>query len=126
MPTKNLQIAMASLVAAMFTLWLGVAVGLEKLHPTPEMIVSVNGVIITIGLFSLPLMWWRTKLGYVGAMIVGIINVLGNIAGMAMILSNSPEMQNMPREYPFIVIPFQSLFSLLAIIYSVKTWKEKV
>ena len=126
MPTKNLQIAMASLVAALFTLWLGVSVGFAKLHPTPEMIVSVNGVILAIGLFSLPLMWWRTKLGYLGAIIVGIINVLGNIAGMAMVLVNSPVMQNMPREYPFIVIPFQTLFSLIVIIYSIKAWKEKV
>lgn len=117
---------MASLVAALFTLWLGVSVGLAKLHPTPEMIVALNGVIIAIGLFSLPLMWWRAKLGYVGAIIVGFINVLGNIAGMAMLLGNSPEMQNMPREYPYIVLPFQTLFSLLAIIYSIKTWKEKV
>jgi hypothetical protein len=42
------------------------------------MIVTVNGEIMTVGLFALPLVWWRHRIGYACAIAVGLVNVIGD------------------------------------------------
>lgn len=119
-PSTNLQIALSSLIATLFSLGLAVAIGLAKMHSMPAMMVSVGGTLVTVGLFSLPLLWWRRKAGYAGAIVIGAVNILGNIGAIA---SGLPGSEGVPIEYLAIVIS-QTIASVLLVVYTVKVWKE--
>ena len=121
-PTASLQGAIASMIATLFSLGTGVALGLAKLHPMPGAIVITNGAIITVALFALPLMWWRNKAGYICAIFVGLANVVGDIMAFAQGLPGS---EGMPQSMPFFII-LQMVFSVLLIVYTVQMWREKI
>jgi hypothetical protein len=59
-----------------------VALGLARQHPLPGLIVAVNGTIMTVGLFALPLVWWRQEDGYACAIAVGGVNVVGDVSAI--------------------------------------------
>lgn len=119
-PSANVRIAVSSLVATLFSLGLGVAVGLAKQHPMPGMIVTINGTLMTVGLFALPLVWWHHKAGYVCAIAVGLINVIGDVFAIA---TGAPFSQGMPQG-TIVVIVSQILVSALVILYCIRAWKE--
>ena len=91
----NTRIAVSSLVATLFSLGLGVAVGLAGQHPMPGLIVAINGTIMTVGLFALPLVWWRHKVGYACAIAVGLVNVVGDVFAIG---TGLPFSEGMPEE----------------------------
>jgi len=118
--SPNVLIAVSALVATLFSLGLGVALGLVRQHPMPGMIITVNGTILTVGLFALPLVWWRHKAGYICAILVGLINVVGDVSA---IVSGLPFSEGMP-EGTLAVILSQILVSALVIVYCIRAWKE--
>jgi hypothetical protein len=120
--STNWQVAIGSLVATLFSLGTGVAVGLAKLHPMPGPIVIINGAIITVGLFALPLVWWRNKIGYVCAILVGLVNVIGDLIGFAQGMPFSP---GMPEGTPVFIV-LQIIFSALLVVYTIRMWREKI
>lgn len=119
-PSANVRIATSSLVATLFSLGLGVAIGLAKQHPMPGMIITINGTIMTVGLLALPLVWWRHKFGYVCAIAVGLINVLGDIFAIA---SGLPFSEGMP-EGTIAVIISQIIVSALVVFFCIRAWRE--
>lgn len=120
-PSTNVQVAVSALIATLFSLGLGVAVGLARQHPMPGMIITVNGTIMTVGLFALPLVWWHHKAGYVCAIAVGLVNVLGDAFAIA---TGLPFSEGMP-EGTIAVIISQIIASLLLILYPIKAWQAQ-
>lgn len=112
------QLVVASMIATLFSLGLGVALGLARQHPMPGPIITINGTIMTVGLFALPLVWWRHKAGYVCAIAVGLVNVLGDAFALA---TGLPLSEGMPEGTIGIIIS-QIIASALVIVYSIKAW----
>lgn len=115
----HIQLVVAAMIATLFSLGLGVALGLARQHPMPGPIITINGTIMTVGLFALPLVWWHHKAGYVCAIAVGIINVLGDAFAIA---TGLPFSEGMP-EGTIAVIISQIITSLLLILYPIKAWR---
>lgn len=120
--STNWQVAIGSLVATLYSLGTGVAVGLAKLHPMPGLIIITNGAIITVALFAFPLVWWRNKIGYVCAILVGLANVIGDLVAFAQGLPFSP---GMPEGTPVFIV-LQIIFSALLVVYTIRMWREKI
>jgi hypothetical protein len=118
--SSNVRVAVSSLVATLFSLGLGVAVGLARQHPMPGLIVTINGTIMTVGLFALPLVWWRQKVGYACAIAVGLINVVGDVSAIA---SGLPFAEGMPQGTIAIIVS-QIAASALVIVYCMRAWRE--
>ena len=119
-PSANVRIAVSSLVATLFSLGLGVALGLARQHPMPGMIVTINGTIMTVGLFALPLVWWSQKIGYGCAVAVGVVNVLGDAFAIA---TGLPFSEGMPQGTIAILVS-QIAVSALVIVYCLRAWRE--
>jgi hypothetical protein len=119
-PSTNVRMAVSALVATLFSLGLGVAVGLGRQHPMPGLIVTINGTIMTVGLFALPLVWWRHKAGYGCAIAVGLINVIGDGVALAQGLPFAP---GMPPGTIAIIVS-QILVSGMVILFCIRSWKE--
>ena len=119
-PSANVRIAVSSLVATVFSLGLGVALGIARQHPMPGMIVAINGTIMTLGLFALPLVWWGQKIGYGCAVAVGVVNVLGDVFAIA---TGLPFSEGMPQGTIGIIVS-QIAASALVIVYCVRAWRE--
>ena len=119
--STNVRIAFSALVATVFSLGLGVALGLARQHPLPGLIVAINGTIMTAALFALPLVWWRHKIGYACAIAVGVVNVVGDASA---IISGLPFSQGMP-EGTIAIIVSQIIVSALVIVYGVRAWRER-
>ena len=118
--SANVRIAVSSLVATVFSLGLGVALGLARQHPMPGMIVAINGTIMTLGLFALPLVWWGQKIGYGCAVAVGVVNVLGDVFAIA---TGLPFSEGMPQGTIAIIVS-QIAASALLIVYCARAWRE--
>ncbi|MBI1874893.1 MAG: hypothetical protein HYS05_13545 [Acidobacteria bacterium] len=118
--SANRQLAVSSLVAALFSLGLGVAVGLARQHPMPGMIVTVNGTIMTVGLFALPLVWWGHKVGYTCAIAVGLVNVVGDVFAIG---TGLPFSEGMPEGTIAIAVS-QIAASALVVLYCLRAWRE--
>jgi hypothetical protein len=120
-PGTNVQVAVGALVATLFSLGLGVAIGLVRQHPMPGMIITVNGTIMTVGLFALPLVWWRHKIGYGCAIAVGLVNVIGDFSAIA---TGLPFSEGMPPGTIAVIIS-QILASAVTILFCLRAWKEQ-
>lgn len=122
-PSMNTQLAVASLSAMLFTNLLGIPVGFAIMGTHPEMaaLVSVNGAIVAVTLFALPLVWWRHNAGYVAGIIAALVNVLGNVAGIASSTPTSGEV--MPPVLVLVPI-FQTVFAVPSILFAVRAWRE--
>lgn len=116
----NVRVAVSSLVATLFSLGLGVALGLARQHPMPGMIVTVNGTIMTVGLFALPLVWWRHRIGYACAIAVGLVNVIGDLSA---IVAGLPFSAGMPQGTIAIIFS-QIAASAVVIVYCMRAWRE--
>lgn len=119
-PSTNVRVAVSSLVATLFSLGLGVALGLARQHPMPGMVVTINGTIITVGLFALPLVWWRHRAGYACAVAVGLINVTGDLFAIA---SGLPFAEGMPPGTIAIIVS-QIAISVVLVVFCVRAWRE--
>lgn len=118
--SANVRIAFSALIATLFSLGLGVALGLARQHPLQGLIVAINGTIMTAGLFALPLVWWRHKAGYACAIAVGVINVVGDASA---IMSGLPFSPGMPQG-TIAIIGSQIGASVLVIFYCMRAWRE--
>lgn len=118
--SANVRLAFSALLATLFSLGLGVALGLARQHPLPGLIVTVNGTIMTVGVFALPLVWWRHKAGYACAVVVGLVNVVGDASA---IMSGLPFSQSMPQGTITIIVS-QIIVSGAVIYYGVRAWRE--
>jgi hypothetical protein len=118
--STNVCVAVSALIATLFSLGLGVAVGLVRQHPMPGIVITSNGTIMTVGFFALPLVWWRYKVGYVCAIAVGLVNVIGDILAIA---SGLPFAEGMPQGTIAIIVS-QIIVSVLVIVYCLRSWRE--
>ena len=69
--------------------------------------------------FFLPFLWWRTTVGYVGAVIVGILALGGQTLSLIAVSAAGA----LAGELYIIIIP-QFVFALLLIGSSVLAWRE--
>ena len=72
-----------------------------------------------LGAFFLPFLWWRTTVGYVGAVIVGIIGLVGQTGAAATMAAAGA----LSRDLYLIIIP-HLVFALLLIGSSLLAWRE--
>ena len=86
----------------------------------PGMIVTVNGTIMTVGLFALPLVWWRHRIGYACAIVVGLVNVIGDLFAIA---SGLPFSEGMPQGTIAIIVS-QIAGSAVVVVYCTRAWRE--
>ena len=120
-PSTNVRFAVSSLVATLFSLGLGVAVGLARQHPMPGLIITINGTIMTVGLFALPLVWWRHRTGYACAIAVGVVNVIGDAFAIA---SGVPFSEGMPQGTIAIIVS-QIAVSAVVAVSCVRAWRDE-
>jgi len=119
-PRTNVGIAVSALLATLFSLGVGVAVGLVRQHPMPGPVITLNGTLMTVGLFALPLVWWQHKVGYLCAIGVGLINVVGD--GVA-IATGVPFSAGMPQGTIAILVS-QLIVSVVVIVACLRAWRE--
>ena len=76
--------------------------------------------LVALDAFFLPLLWWRTTAGYVGAVVMGIIAFVGNAAAVTAIAAEGA----LSLGIGLVIIP-SFVFSLLLIGASVLAWRER-
>lgn len=90
-------------------------------HPEMAALVSVNGAIVAVSLFALPLVWWRQRVGYVGGIIAALVDVLGNVAGIASGTPTSGEVMSLV----LVLVPImQTVFAVPSVLFAVRAWRE--
>ena len=116
-PSWKQQLAVASLVAifAGFVVRLLIpgyftAAGLPAAAPFGVASFAVYAA------FFLPFLWWRSPIGYIGAVIVGIIALVGQLAQAGPLVEAAVE--------SYIVIIPHIVFALLLIGASVLAWRD--
>ncbi len=119
----NVQFAVAALVATLFSLGMPIALGLAKLLPmeVSGIAITSNATVLTVGLFALPLIWWRRKAGYVCGILVGAVNTLGNAFAIA---QGNPFLPGMPTGTIAIFVS-QTIVSVLVIVFCIRAWRER-
>ena len=69
--------------------------------------------------FFFPFLWWRTKVGYVAAVLFGLLGVATSIAATVVLVA--------PGDFPagglVMLIP-AFIFGLLLVVASVLAWRE--
>ncbi|HXE80426.1 MAG TPA: hypothetical protein VNK41_06725 [Vicinamibacterales bacterium] len=118
--SPNVRLAVSALLAMLFTLVLGLATALAGQHPLPELILVVNGTMMTTGLFALPLVWWHSKAGYACAMAVGVSNVLLTLTALA---TGLPLFAGQPSRALTMMI-LQILMSAIVVFACARAWSE--
>lgn len=120
-PSWKQQLAVASLVALI------AATVARYLIPgffstpglVPEAAFRVS-LFLTLYAFVLPLLWWRTTAGYVGAMIMGILSLVGQTAAVLAVAAAGA----LSTDYfGTLVIPTYIL-ALLLLFGSALAWRE--
>lgn len=74
---------------------------------------------IAVGAFFLPFFWWRTTIGYVAGIILGIATVVTWTGAIASVVD-----ETLPLESYIMIIP-GIVFALLLIGSSVLAWRER-
>ncbi|GEM_PF-4092710 len=121
--STNVRIAVSALLATLFSLGLPVALGLARHLPEgmAGLEITINGTLLTVGLFALPLVWWQHKAGYLCAIGVGVINVVGNGFAIAM---GFPFSEGMPQG-TIAVLVSQTVVSVVVIVFCLRAWREE-
>ena len=88
-------------------------------HSGPDTSYFIAGAVIVVAFFQ-PFLWWRTTVGYVAGVILGIFSVA--TSAIAMITLVGPG--EIPGEGGFILIP-ALILGLLLIVGSVLAWRER-
>ncbi len=121
-PSSNLQVAVSALVAWIFFYIIDVPLGLAGL--IPRLAVVQAAATLGAALFFLPLLWWRHKAGYAGAIALGIYGIV-NIAVQPMITPFTTPGGFTPLEIVPVAIVYLPVTALL-IIFTYRASKEKV
>lgn len=112
----NQQAALASLVAVIVGFVAGLLiVDFSALNPAAGPTVALT---IVLGGFFLPFLYWRSTMGYVGAVIVGFLALMNQGFAIADVAAG-----NLPGEIYINIVP-ELIFALLLIGTSVLAWRE--
>ena len=122
-PSANVQVAVAALVATIFSMCVPLALGFARRVPEAfhDMAITLHATLVTVGLFALPLVWWRRKVGYVCATFIGAFNVLGNVGG---IIQGTPFSPGMPQGTIAVWVS-QIGVSILVVVFCARAWRER-
>ena len=80
--------------------------------------ISALGVLLAA--FFIPLLWWRNRAGFIGAIGIGVFGLIGWVGFTlpSVISGRIP-----PQVAPFVIVG--TIFSLSLIYFSVMAWREK-
>ncbi len=115
------QLAVASFVAVLASLVMRFLI--PGFFSTPGLASEAPfnvGLVFVLGAFFLPLLWWRTTVGYVGAIILGILG-LGAATTEAIEFADAGALSG---ELLYTIIIPTYVFALLLIGSSVLAWRE--
>ncbi len=72
-----MQVAVSSLIGLIVINTVAMSATLAGMEESPPAsAVPAMGAIIALGFVFLPLLWWRNKAGYIGAIVVGILGII--------------------------------------------------
>ncbi len=72
-----MQVAISSLIGLIVINTVAMSATLAGMDESPPAsAVPAMGAIIALGFVFLPLLWWRNKAGYIGAIVVGILGII--------------------------------------------------
>lgn len=116
-PSSILQAAISSLIGliALNCVLLGALFAQVPPHP-PGMFGPYIGATLSLALISLPLVFWRNRIGYISSIIVGL---------MCLMSFGPQKFFEEAANLLFPVIILGSTLSLILIISSIKAWREK-
>lgn len=112
------QLAVASLVALPTGLVVRLLIPAYFANLDPGVPFEV-GLGVVLGFFFLPFLWWRSRVGYVGAVLVGILGVVSEARAVAAIAAADALL----GEFYLIIVP-TFVFSVLLVGSSVLAWRE--
>lgn len=119
--SSNLQVALSSLAAVIVghVLQFSFAAGLLADVPLPQVGMMVEGTGMVFGILFFPLLWWRHKAGYAGAIALGILRILTVVGGLSFGLAG--------EVIPEVMIPLVALaaISIVLIVSTAAAAREK-
>jgi hypothetical protein len=119
-PSSNFQIAVSLLVGIIVLRLLEISVITAPFRGQLEVgAISLVALFTTLAFIFLPLLWWQHTAGYIGTLLVGVLNVIG-LLGAAIIEVGGG---TMPVEMLFYIVP-GIIISLLLILYAYLAWRE--
>lgn len=121
-PSSRLQVAFSMLVGLIVIYILATAFLMSGLATPPIGLIaaiSTQAVILVLAFIFLPLLWWRNKVGYIGAMVVGISATINALIALSDALAGAT-----PGEGLLVIMPWL-VISVVLIASSAATWREK-
>ena len=126
-PSSNLQVALGSLLAIIVAQTIVLSITFSEMVaqlPGPRLgvppeSVPFTGSVVVLAFLFLPLLWWRNKAGYVGAIGVAILTLVGIGFGFIGILAGSLAVGALSGLIVGIVI------SVVLIVSSAAAWRDK-
>ncbi|MFQ5761737.1 MAG: hypothetical protein ACE5PO_01765 [Candidatus Bathyarchaeia archaeon] len=117
-PSSSLQVALSAMVATIVMGGIVVSAFFAQVPNSPPEIAAVLAAsAMLLGLMFLPLMWWRNRAGYIGAIGVGIFTLIQGVIGLA---------GNIPASNPVVAVEIVALvISVVLIVSSAAAWREK-
>ena len=117
----NLLVAFSSLAATIAASWGVFSLVLSGMpNGPPLMAMSLSGAMIILGILFLPLLLWHQPAGYIGAIVVGIMGIIGSILGLRDSLTGVQ-----PIESSFVILVMIAI-SVVLVVFSVAAWREKI
>ena len=92
----------------------GTHTGLESLWP-----MMIDSTIIMVAVAFLPLLWWRNKAGFIGAIGIGIFEIIWMILALSALVTGQ-----IATEW-IAIFSVIFIFAVVLIITSRAAWKEK-
>ncbi|MFQ5998247.1 MAG: hypothetical protein ACE5KO_02980 [Candidatus Bathyarchaeia archaeon] len=113
-PSSKLQVALSSLVGIIVLFILALAFA-----DLPLIAASFIGVAVFLGFVFLPLLWWRNKSGYIGAIGVGILSLVNLLFGVGDIATGVAPVVGLVSIIPGIVV------AIVLVAFTAAAWREK-
>ena len=117
-PSWKQQLAVASFLAVLMELVVRLIVPDYVEMSGPETSYFIAGAVVVIAFFQ-PFLWWRTTVGYVAGVFVGIFAVATSTIALITLVAPG----ELASESVYILIP-ALIFGLLLIGGSVLAWRE--
>ena len=116
-PSSDIQIAVSSLAGLIIlkSVLLGSLWAQVQPHP-PARVGPFIATSLSLAVVSMPLFWWRNKIGYITSIIVGLLGLVS--FGPHKFFSESVD-----QIFPAIVIG--TILSVVLIITSITSWRKK-
>ncbi len=118
-PDSNLQVAISALIALIIPHFLMVNAAFSQFAGVKEAVAPINGLGLLMIFFFLPLLWWRHKAGYLGAMFLGIWGIVNSFIGVSEYLAG----ETIPEA--ILLLSGYLVISVVLIVSTATAWKKK-